>query len=231
MRFKGIQKTTLIDFPGRIACTLFLGGCDFRCAYCYNPDLVLDRETGINLSEEEILSFLKERASFLDGVCVTGGEPFRHQGLLGFLQKVKNLGYQVKVDTNGFYPQALKEAVASKVVDYLAMDIKASPNKYDVVVRTIGAFTRIEESAKIVKESSISYEFRTTVFSGLTLEDFEAIGRWLLGGRKYCLQTVKTNVPLLDPSFASQNSSPSYEYLQEIASRLTSYFDQVEIRN
>jgi pyruvate formate lyase activating enzyme len=233
LNFKGIQKTTLLDYPDEIACTLFLGGCNFNCSYCYNPDLVLNKETGVSIAEEEVLEFLKERKKFLDGVCITGGEPLLHYPLLlGFLKKVKSLDYKIKIDTNGSFPHPLRKIIEEKVVDYIAMDIKAPLSRYkEIVGRPIDQpnncwETEIEESVKLIKNSGVDYEFRTTVSSNLKADDFAEIRRWLCGSRRYYLQAVKTNVPLL----GSEPAPPGAAYLQTIINDLRSSFGEVGVR-
>lgn len=231
VEFRGIQKTTLADYPGEVACTLFMSGCNFRCSYCYNPDLALSRDTGVTISEDEALDFLEQRRRFLDGVCVTGGEPLLQAGLLNFLRKAKGLGYKVKLDTNGSQPEQLRRIINEKAVDYIAMDVKTTPERYKEVAGSTAEIEKVEESARLIKESGVDYEFRTTVYSDLKADDFDRIGRWLGGGRKYCVQPVKTHVPLLDEKFAKNHASAGQESLKSIARRLADYFEQVEIRS
>jgi pyruvate formate lyase activating enzyme len=228
---KGLQKITLIDYPGKVAATIFLGGCNFRCSYCHNPQLVLSDSNLPDLSSEAILSFLKERQGFLDGICVTGGEPLLYPELKVFLAEVKALGFLVKVDTNGSFPKRLQELVEERLVDYVAMDIKAPKEKYKEVARTEIDLEKINESASYLLASDISYEFRTTVFSGLTLEDFISIGKWLEGAQRYYLQVGRTDVPLLDQGFAAEYRPPSKEYLEQVVNYLRPFFREVGIRN
>jgi len=231
LEFKGLQKTTLVDYPGEVACTLFLPGCNFRCGYCYNPDLVLNRETGVRIVEDEALEFLKTRRGFLDGVCVTGGEPLLHwPQLREFLRRTKTLGYKVKLDTNGSFPGPLRGIIEARLVDYLAMDIKAPREKYAQVVKSRVVLADIEESVQLIRGSGVDYEFRTTVFSDLSLEDFDQIGRWLSGSRKYCLQPVRVDLPLLDETFANTHQPPALAYLHQIAALLRPHFDEIEVR-
>ena len=231
LEFRGIQKTTLADYPGEVACTLFMSGCNFRCSYCYNPDLALSRDTGVTITEDEALGFLEERRSFLDGVCVTGGEPLLQHGLLNFLRKAKALGYKVKLDTNGSQPEHLCRIIEEKAVDYIAMDVKTTPERYQQVAGDTVEIEKLEASARLIKESGVDYEFRTTVYSDLKTEDFDRIGRWLGGGKKYCVQPVKTHVPLLDKDFAQNHTAAGPDKLKSIARRLADYFEQVEIRS
>src|SRR3989339_1974110 len=192
LTFKGIQKTTLIDYRNEIACTLFLDKCNFRCSYCYNPDLVLERNLGVSITGKEILQFLEDRKFFLSGVCITGGEPLMHApDLLEFLRDVKKIGYKIKLDTNGSFPEHLEAIINDGLVDYIAMDIKASLDKYKEVANVPVNIDKIIKSIKLIKESGILYEFRTTVFSGLNSNDFEEIGKLLSGSSKYYLQQIK----------------------------------------
>ncbi|MFC1571466.1 anaerobic ribonucleoside-triphosphate reductase activating protein [Candidatus Margulisiibacteriota bacterium] len=232
IEFRGVQKTTLIDFPDEVACTLFLGGCNFRCFYCFNPDLVFNKDAGIKISEAEALEFLTERRSFLDGVCLTGGEPLMAgPELIAFLGKVKALGYKIKIDTNGAYPEVLQEMIDKKLIDYIAMDIKAPLGKYSEVAGVAVDLDKIKSSVELIKQSGLKHEFRTTVFSGLTLDDFEAIGKWLSGSQKYCLQRIKLNQPLVDEARSKEFEAPSLEYIKQIANKLAEYFSKIEIRS
>jgi len=180
----GLEKLSLIDYPGKLACTIFLFGCNFKCPFCHNPELVI-AETSIkqnNLSEEKILSFLKERRKYLDGVCITGGEPLISQELeiINFLKKIKALDYKIKLDTNGANPELLKKLIQANLVDYIAMDIKSDKDNYDLASGTSADIKKIEESIKLIANSNLDYEFRTTLVP--TLHDnkiVENISNWL----------------------------------------------------
>lgn len=189
----GLQKLTLLDYPGKMACTIFTGGCNFRCPFCHNGDLVFLPENMAELPVDDVLSFLKKRVSILEGVCISGGEPLLQGTLKPFLRKIKNLGYAIKLDTNGTNPDKLKELVAEGLVDYVAMDIKNSKERY---AETSGIhhmdLTSIEESVRFLMEGSIPYEFRTTVVKEYhRLEDILAIGTWLKGANAYYLQNFE----------------------------------------
>lgn len=181
MKITGLQKMTLLDFPGRIACTVFLQGCNFRCPFCHNAEL-LGPEGETVISAEDLLSFLKKRKGMLDGVCITGGEPTVQQDLPELLRAIKELGYPVKLDTNGSNPAMLKALVQEGLVDYVAMDIKNAPGKYALTAGVPGlALNRIEESMTFLLEGSVEYEFRTTVVQELhTEEDFQNMAQWIL---------------------------------------------------
>ena len=206
MRIGGLQKLTLLDYPGKVACTVFLSGCNLRCPYCHNPGLVLPEQSeGSEIPEAEVLSFLERRKGKLDGVCITGGEPTLQPELPEFLEKLRRLGYAVKLDTNGYRPDVLRGMVEAGLVDYAAMDIKNSRAKY---AETCGLdkpdVAKIEQSAAFLMEGRIPYEFRTTVVRELhSFADFEAIGRWLDGARAYYLQSYVDSEDVLVPGFTA----------------------------
>lgn len=200
MLIAGLNKTTLLDYPGCVAATIFVGGCNFRCPFCHNGGLVLGPLSQQLYSEEEILAFLQKRKNVLKGVCVTGGEPTLQADLPEFLSKVKEMGYRVKLDTNGYKPDVLEELLGKKLLDYVAMDIKNCPEKYAVTVglRTRESWQQIHSSIKILKASSIPYEFRTTVVKELhTKEDLIKIGEWIKGCSFYYLQQYQDNENML----------------------------------
>lgn len=192
MNIQGFQKLTMLDFPGKTACTVFTGGCNLRCPFCHNAGLVLSPDdTPIN--EEEIFAYLSKRQGILDGVAVTGGEPLLQKDVGVFLRKVKDMGFLTKLDTNGFFPEALERLLAEGLVDYAAMDVKNSPEKYAFTCgRDAVDLSKPERSMRLLKESGIDYELRTTVIGGFhTLADIEAIGRWIEGAPRYYLQAFK----------------------------------------
>ena len=188
MIIKGIQKLTLLDFPGRVACTIFTSGCNFRCPFCHNASLVVKNEGEI-ISEEEIFDFLDKRRGRLSGVCISGGEPTLQPDLIPFIKRIREMGYAVKLDTNGYHPDVLSELIKDGLVDYIAMDIKTSRERYSVVAGIDIDATKIEQSAALIMGSGIDYEFRTTVVRELHSEvDFTNIGNWLSGAEKFFLQ-------------------------------------------
>lgn len=198
MHILGLQKLTLLDFPGRMAAIVFLGGCNFRCPFCHNASLVLSPGTmPAAMSEEDFFAFLHKRAGILEGVCVTGGEPTLHAGLPDFLAAIKDEGYLVKLDTNGTRPQMLEQLLREGLVDYVAMDIKAGRDNY---VRVCGLETdscaplleKVARSADLLMSGPADYEFRTTAVKGLhSMADFADIGNWLSGCRAYYLQSFR----------------------------------------
>lgn len=194
MLIRGLNKTTLLDYPGCVAATVFVGGCNFRCPFCQNSGLVLEPSAGEIISEEEILAFLKKRKNVLKGVCITGGEPTLQEDLPDFICQVRNLGYRIKLDTNGYRPEILKRLLEERLLDYVAMDIKNSPDKYAETAGLNYADTgvnleKINESIELLLCGTVEYEFRTTVVKELhTIEDTIKIGEWIRGCRAYFLQ-------------------------------------------
>ena len=198
MTIHGLQKMTLLDFPGRVACTVFLGGCDMRCPFCHNAELI-DGSAPAALTEEELLRFLRSRTGLLDGVAVTGGEPTLRSDLSAFLGRIREMGYPVKLDTNGMHPERLEELIRADLVQYVAMDIKNSPERY---ARTAGLehldLAPVEASIRLLLEGRVDYEFRTTVVAELhDADSFRGIGPWIRGARRYFLQkfTDRETVP------------------------------------
>ena len=203
---------TLLDFPGRVACTVFLGGCDFRCPFCHNFELA-DGSAKSVMDEDELLGFLQKRRGLLDGVAITGGEPCLHPGLPALMGKLKALGYAVKLDTNGMHPDQLAAILGEGLADYVAMDIKNSPEKYAMTA----GLTRVDlapvrRSVELLTAGAADYEFRTTVVDELhEAADFEAIGAWIRGAKRYFLQafTDRDTVPF------GNLHAPSAEKLRE----------------
>ena len=202
MKIFGLQKMTLLDYPGRVACTVFLGGCDFRCPFCHNFELV-DGTARPVMEENELLSFLKKRSGILDGVAITGGEPCLHHDLPDLIRHIRELGFPVKLDTNGFLPEMLEKLLKESLVDYVAMDIKNRKEKYAM---TCGLETmdlsKIDQSMQLLKSGNIDYEFRTTVARELiTYEDFLCIARWINGAKAYFLQPYRESKQVLQKGF------------------------------
>lgn len=205
MQIFGLQKLSLLDFPEKTACTVFLGGCNFRCPFCQNGSLVLPGAGEPQMAEEAFFAFLKKRTGILDGVCITGGEPTLHKDLPAFVEQIRALGFAVKLDTNGYRPDVLRGMVEAGLVDYAAMDIKNSRAKYaEACGLDKPDVAKIEQSAAFLMEGRIPYEFRTTVVRELhTFADFEAIGRWLDGARAYYLQSYVDSEDVLVPGFTA----------------------------
>lgn len=196
----GLQKLSLLDYPGKVACTVFTGGCNFRCPFCHNASLVLPEQMDNTEQKDQVLSFLKKRVGLLDGVAITGGEPLMHKALPDFIRQIKDMGYSIKLDTNGSFPQRLEEIISQGLVDRVAMDIKNSPALY---AKTIGLqrfdLKPIEESIAILMQDSIDYEFRTTVVKGLhTEESLKDTALWIRGAKEYYLQQYKDSGNVLN---------------------------------
>lgn len=219
MVFYGFQKMTLLDYPGRIACTLFTGGCNMRCPFCHNALLVTELdETAERYREDEVLSYLSRRQGLLDGVCVTGGEPTLQAGLEDFLGQVKALGYAVKLDTNGTRPEVLRRLVEEHLVDFVAMDIKNSPARY---AETAGvpetALTGVFESMDYLLSGAVDYEFRTTVVRELHEEaDIAALAQRIRGASRYYLQCFKDSGELISHGW-SAHTPETMEAMRRLA--------------
>ncbi len=190
MQIHGFQKMTLLDFPGKVACTVFTGGCNFRCPFCHNALLVTQIDKGGVIPEAEVLQLLEKRIGLLDGVAITGGEPLLQSDLTDFIRKIKGMGYAVKLDTNGSFPDRLRILLEENLIDYVAMDIKNTVEKYALTVGLEQYDTAaVEESVWLLKSGKVDYEFRTTVVAEYhTVGDFETIGQWIAGAPRYFLQ-------------------------------------------
>lgn len=205
MIFNGFQKMTLLDFPGRVAATLFLGGCNLRCPFCHNASLVLDGKSREEYEDAEILSYLEKRRGLLDGVCVTGGEPLLRRELPDFLKKVRALGYAVKLDTNGTMPDRLEALLREGLLDYVAMDVKNALSRYgDAVGIPNFDVTPVERSIDLLLSGAVDYEFRTTVVKELhTVEDIAALAERIRGARRYFLQGFVDSGDLLSQDLSA----------------------------
>lgn len=201
MYIHGFLKTTLLDYPGKVASTIFCGSCNFRCPYCHNGDLVLHPNTLSAISEDEILNHLKKRIKILDGVCITGGEPTLQSDLASFISRIKELGFLVKLDTNGYHPEILKDLVSQDLIDFIAMDVKSSLANYPKVCQ-IPDFQpeRIQESVEFLLQGDLPYEFRTTVTKTLhSPDDLCDIAQWIKDAPAYYLQPYKDSDQVLTP--------------------------------
>ncbi len=214
MNIHGLQKMTLLDFPGRVACTVFLGGCDFNCPFCHNSDLI-DGSAKPVMDDKELLSFLEKRKGLLDGVAFTGGEPTLRKDLADLFRSVRALGYPIKLDTNGNHPDRLKALLDEGLVDYVAMDVKNSPEKYALTCGLDSMDLRpVEQSIDLLLHCSIDYEFRTTVIDELHEHaDFEKIGAWIRGAKAYYLQPFVDRDSVVYGSFhaPARSSMEMYE--------------------
>jgi pyruvate formate lyase activating enzyme len=215
MTIHGLQKMTLLDYPEHIACTVFLGGCDFRCHYCHNFELV-DGSAAPIMDDDSFFKFLEKRQGLLDGVTVTGGEPLLRKDITRFIKKIKEMGFKVKLDTNGYHPDRLQELYREKLLDYVAMDIKNPLQKYGITTGVDNLDTgRILKSISVIMSSDIPYEFRTTVVKELhSDEDFEEIGRMISGASHYYLQQFTERDTVPDKHLTSPSSEDMERYLE-----------------
>ena len=228
MRIQGLQKLTLLDFPERTACTVFTAGCNFRCPFCHNASLVVDIPKEAEISEEEFFSFLKKRQGILDGVCISGGEPLLQPNIEDFMRKIKNMGFAIKLDTNGSFPEKLEMLVENGLVDYVAMDIKNCPELYGVTagVETVD-IESIKKSVEYLKEGHVPYEFRTTVVKHYHNEDsFERVGQWLTGADKYFLQNFVDSGDLI----GKKTRGCSEEEMKEFLAIVQKYVPSAKMR-
>ena len=227
MDIHGLQKMTLLDYPGRVACTVFLAGCDLRCPFCHNSGL-LEGGLPAELDDKALLAFLRKRKGLLDGVCITGGEPLLHPGLRELLAAVKELGYPVKLDTNGTHPARLRALVEQKLVDYVAMDVKNSPERYGETVGIPGLdLSPVRESVTFLLEGRVDYEFRTTVVKEFhDTASFRAIGPWLAGAKRYFLQSFVDRDTVLQAGLHPREE----EELRAFADILRPFVPAVELR-
>lgn len=216
MRIQGLQKLTLLDYPGKTACTVFFGGCNFLCPFCHNAALVTGVEENEDIPQETVLEFLKKRKGILDGVCISGGEPLIQPGLDEFLKKVRDLGYLIKLDTNGSFPERLERFVEEGLVDQVAMDLKNSKEKYG---QTIGLpkfdIRPVEESVEFLLEDPVPYAFRTTVVREFHQKsDFEQMGLWIRGARKYYLQQFENSGGLIQDGLHAYDEPVLFQALE-----------------
>ena len=200
MLVSGLQKLTLLDYPGKVACTVFTGGCNFRCPFCHNSTLVLPEQIAHDSSAEQVLTFLKKRIGVLDGVAITGGEPLLHPDIGDFLREIKAMGFLIKLDTNGSFPDRLISLVEAGLADRVAMDVKNAPALY---AKTVGLehfdLSGVERSKDFLLSGAVDYEFRTTVVKGLhTEESLLDAARWIEGAKEYYLQQYKDSGAILD---------------------------------
>ena len=218
----GLQKLTLLDFPGTVACTVFTVGCNLRCPFCHNPALVFNPPEDERISEEELFAFLKKRQGILDGVAITGGEPLLHSDIGEFIAKIKSMGYKVKLDTNGTFPERLEKILSEGNVDYVAMDLKNTFDKYAETVGIDGFDVElVKRSIKVIKDSGVAHEFRTTVVSPLhSASDFEQIAKQVEGSEKYFLQGFVDSGALLNGEGLSAMPHDELEKALESAKKI-----------
>lgn len=228
MQIHGLNKTTLLDYPGHLAATVFSGSCDFRCPFCHNASLVLRPSSQPVLPEEEVLAFLRKRKSILEGVCITGGEPTLQKDLPLFIEKVKETGLKVKLDTNGGRPAMIRYLIQEGLLDYIAVDIKNSPEHYALSVGIRQPdLAPIRETVSLLLEGQIPYEFRTTVIrEHHTADDFRQIGEWIQGADAYYLQAFKDSGDLISQDLSGYSKAE----LEEFLSIVSPYVKHCELR-
>ncbi len=230
MQIHGFQKMTLLDFPGKVACTVFTGGCNFRCPFCHNALLVTQIDEGGAIPETEVLQLLEKRIGLLDGVAITGGEPLLQSDLTDFIRKIKAMGYAVKLDTNGSFPDRLRRLMDEDLIDYVAMDIKNTVEKYALTVGSEKYDTAaVEESVRLLKTGKIDYEFRTTVVAEYhTVGDFETIGQWIAGAPRYFLQGFTDSGNLIGD--AERLHAVSKETMEQMRAAAAKYVPDTQLR-
>lgn len=228
MRIQGLQKLTLLDYPEHTACTVFTAGCNFRCLFCHNASLVVDIPKDAEISEEEFFAFLQKRIGILDGVCVSGGEPLLQPDIELFIRKIKDMGFAVKLDTNGSFPEKLIHLVEQGLVDYVAMDIKNSPETYAFTAGTETLdIVSVKKSVSYLKEGHVPYEFRTTVVKHYhSRESFEEIGKWIQGTDKYFLQNFVDSGDLI----GKNTRGCSEEEMREFLATVQKYIPSAKLR-
>ncbi len=231
MFFGGLQRTTLVDYPGKVAATVFTFGCNFRCPNCHNPELVLPEliEKQPRITEKEVLDFLKSRQGLIEGLCITGGEPTMHSDLGDFIKKVKKLRVQVKLDTNGSFPVILKKLINQYLIDYVAMDVKAPPEKYDIATGVKVSLEDIKKSINLLKEGKVNFEFRTTLVPNiLTEDDILKIVEWIKPASQYFLQRFRGK-KTLSPEWEGLSGWPEEE-MQFLLEKIKPYFKNCALR-
>lgn len=230
MRIHGLNKTTLLDYPGHVAAAVFLGACNFRCPFCHNGGLVLKPEDEPEIPEEEVLSFLEKRKGVLTGVCISGGEPTLEPQLRSFIRRVKKLGYLVKLDTNGYRPEVIRELAEEGLLDYIAMDLKNSLEKYALTAGLKEGnldTDKIEQSIDYIMNCGIPYEFRTTVVKELhTASDLAAAGRRISGAKAYFLQEYEETEQVIRPGFHACGR----EEMEKLVEAVRPFVPSVELR-
>jgi pyruvate formate lyase activating enzyme len=230
MNIRGLYKTSLVDYPEKITSTIFLGGCNLRCGYCHNPDLALNSPVLEKIEEEKVFAFLQKRRGLLDGITISGGEPTIEKGLIPFLEKVKSLKLLIKLDTNGFLPHVVSSCVEKKLIDYVAVDIKTSPEKYPSLTGTTLSFNEVLSTIDILKSSGIDHELRTTcVPEFVTVDDIKKIGESIGSVKKYYLQQFVNTNTLLDGKIKTLTPY-SIDYLYELKNEAEKFSSFCSIR-
>jgi len=230
MNIRGLFKTSLVDYPGRVSSVIFTGGCNLRCGYCHNPDLACNSDKLEKIDDEEVFFFLEKRKGLIDGITLSGGEPTLDKDLFDFLRRVKGMGLLVKLDTNGFSPSVIEQCLSEKLVDYIAVDLKTSPLKYSSLTKRDPDFSLIILTLDIIRKSGIEYEIRTTCVPGfVTIEDITLIGEAVGHVKKWYLQQFVNTHTLIDPE--SEKLSPyPVRYLEMMRDEALKFADRCSIR-
>ncbi|ACO04497.1 MAG TPA: anaerobic ribonucleoside-triphosphate reductase activating protein [Persephonella sp.] len=230
IKIGGIHKFSLIDFPSRISAVIFVQGCNLRCPYCHNRHLVLPEYFGYTIGIDEVFRFLESRKKMIEGIVISGGEPTIYEGIKDFIKKIKEFGYLVKLDTNGTNPEVLKELIEEKLVDYVAMDIKASAGKYEYISGSSISMDKIKKSIEILLQSDIEYEFRTTLIKDLlTYNDIIKIGQMIKGAKRYALQNFVSSENLINKEIKNKTGF-SREEREKLKKRLKNYVKEIILR-
>ncbi|MCX8082769.1 MAG: anaerobic ribonucleoside-triphosphate reductase activating protein [bacterium] len=229
MKIGALHKTSLIEFPGCISCIIFIQGCNFRCPYCHNPELVLPEKFVPPLSTSEVMDFLIKRRKYLEGVVITGGEPCSDNDLIPFIKILKEMGYAIKIDTNGSFPDVLEKIFKENIVDYIAMDVKGPPEKYSKIAGVEVDMGKIKDSIFLIMKGKVPYEFRTTVVKEmLDIDDFEGIGKLIQGAELFYLQHFRPS-KAVDPVALSYHTYSDTEF-EEIRRIMLKYVKRCEVR-
>jgi pyruvate formate lyase activating enzyme len=229
MLIKGFLGTSLIDYPGKISAIVFTGGCNFRCPFCHNSDLVLALDTLPTIIEGEFFKKIEKRRGFIDGIVITGGEPLINRDILNFIKKIKDMGFLVKLDTNGSFPELLNEILNTNTVDFIAMDIKSSPEKYSMAAGVKVDISKIEKSISLIMGKSPDYEFRTTMVPGITEEeDMIPMVKMIEGAKSYAIQQFRP-MKVIDPRYLTIKPF-SHETLLKFVEIVKPFVGQVELR-
>lgn len=228
MRIGGFQKLSTVDYPGHLCSTIFLTGCNLKCKFCHNPSLVSRLEEAENITLEQILAFLEKRKDLIQGVCITGGEPTVHKDLEQLVRLVKNMRYKVKLDTNGTNPEVVNNLIKNGLIDYIAVDIKATMDKYEDVAGCWVNTDNIKKTTQIVLNSNIDYEFRTTFLPDFSEEDIKEIAGFLAGSKRYVVQQFRNKTTLNEEYMGREPRDP--QYLMSIVESIRSMFANCEVR-
>lgn len=227
---KGFQKTSLIDYPGKISSVIFLEGCNYRCPYCHNPELVLRTDKNKEIDPDELIAFLKTQKKWIDGICMTGGEPTLNPLLPDFINKLKKEGFLINLHTNGTNPKMIRQLIKDKLIDYVAMDIKGTKEKYPQITGVRIDLSLIQDSIDLIRKSGIDYEFRTTAVPAFfTEDDALKIAKWLKGSKTFYIQQFGSSHATLDPLFQNTGTY-DLNQLEGFKKIMEPYFEKIEIR-